>query len=158
MELKEFTRKHPLKIEILPAPENPTMDNSDDMDHWYITLTNEERNSNGLCYMKLYFSQGSGHRTPTPKLMPRTLADHEYNARCKPTKPELEDILDCLASDCAAVENARGFEEFASEFGYDVDSRRAKRTYDTCMKQSTELFDLLGRDAYDLLLWETERL
>jgi len=60
MEIKEFILKHPLKFEAVPAPDNPTMANSGNMDHWYITLTNEEHDSS----MKPYFSQGIGHRTP----------------------------------------------------------------------------------------------
>lgn len=73
-------------------------------------------------------------------------------------EPSAEDVLDCLASDAAGFENARTFEEWASEYGYDADSRKAERTYKAVERQTEALARLLPVDAYDRLLWHTERL
>ena len=84
----------------------------------------------------VYFSQGSAHKKP----------------------PTLADVLDCLASDASGVDNAQSFEDWASEYGYDTDSRKAERTYRICEEQAQKLKALLGQDAYNQLLYSTERL
>lgn len=71
-------------------------------------------------------------------------------------EPELADVLDCLASDASGYENARDFQDWASEYGYDTDRRKAERTYNAVKRQSRKLRNLLG-DQYDALLWNTER-
>jgi hypothetical protein len=73
-------------------------------------------------------------------------------------EPSTADVLDCLACDCAGYENANGFEEWADEYGYDTDSREAEATYNAIRAQVIELDTLLGPDAYNTLLWNTERL
>lgn len=176
MNYQEFIEKNSLEMQVQPAPANPHMQGSKDMDHWYVTVTRNGYNGTqeDKREMTLYFSQGHAHRGKPANLpmdclnlrkkhdgyimMPRTQAEHTWNKHCQPTPPELEDILDCLASDSAAVENARDFEDFAAEFGYDEDSREAEKTYRVCQEQSVRLFDLLGEDAYDTLLWDMERL
>lgn len=86
--------------------------------------------------LTVYFSQGSAHKKP----------------------PTLAEVLDCLASDASGVDNAQSFEDWASEYGYDTDSRKAEATYRICEKQAQELKALLGQDAYTQLLYNTERL
>ena len=56
------------------------------------------------------------------------------------------------------VENARDFTDWAQEYGYDPDSRRAERTFNTVKRQSKGLRRLVGHAAFNELLWETERL
>lgn len=99
--------------------------------HWRITF---RRSGRGV--FSTYFSQGSGHTK----------------------EPTAADVLDCLASDAAGFENAGDFEEWASEYGYDTDSRSAERTYRTIEKQADKLRRFLGEDLYGSLLWDTERL
>jgi len=78
-------------------------------------------------------------------------------AHCK--EPNAEDVLNCLASDSSSVENARGdFEEWASEYGYDTDSRKAEKLFRACKKQAESLKKFLGDELYESLLWETESL
>jgi hypothetical protein len=51
------------------------------------------------------------------------------------------------------------FEEWASDFGYDTDSRSAEATYNACKREADDLADLLETDdAYDTLLHNIERL
>lgn len=71
--------------------------------------------------------------------------------------PTAADVLDCLASDAAGYENARGFVAWAQEYGYDVDSRRAEKTYKTIARQAARLRAFLTDEKYDVLLWQTER-
>lgn len=73
-------------------------------------------------------------------------------------KPKIDDVLDCLANDAAGVENARNFEDWAADYGYDTDSRKAETIYTEIKKQAQELRDLLGDDLYQVLLWEVERM
>jgi hypothetical protein len=106
-------------------------------------------NQNNGKAMSLYFSQGSAHvKAPT-----------------------LEDVLDCLASDAASIENSKpsdehpraiysdtAFENWATEFGYDPDSRKAEKMYKATRRQAEQLKRTIGPEAYDQLLWHTERL
>ena len=105
--------------------------------HWKVTLyfvgRGAEMNDRRL---SVFYSQGSAHTKP----------------------PTAADILDCLASDASGVENARSFEDWCGEFGYDTDSRSAEKTYRLCVDQAQELKAFLGADLYNELLWKTERM
>lgn len=73
-------------------------------------------------------------------------------------EPTAADVLNCLVLDAMGYENADGsFEEWASEYGYDTDSRRAYRTYQQVEKQTNKLRAFLG-DEYDAYLYDTEQL
>lgn len=110
---------------------NPTMTNSDHMDHWRCVIRV------GKARMSLVFSMGSGHGGK---------------------RPDLADVLDCLASDASGYENARSFTDWCSDYGYDEDSRRALKTFKAIERQATSLARVLGDSAYQTLLWDTERL
>jgi hypothetical protein len=58
---------------------------------------------------------------------------------CDIVSPKLEDILDCVSSDSLSYENARNFEDFCNEFGYDINSRKAEKIYQACAEQAKEL-------------------
>jgi len=60
-------------------------------------------------------------------------------------EPSIADVLYCVLMDSGSVENARSFEEWCSEFGYDTDSRKAERIYNGCCRQ---------RDKVQFLLWD----
>ena len=72
-------------------------------------------------------------------------------------EPGADDVLNCLTSDAASYENARSFEEWAGDYGYDTDSRRAEQTYRQVEAQTAKLRKFLG-DQYDAYLWRTEGL
>ena len=132
--LSEFLTAHPLRFAAHPARRNRNMPDWDaGAHHWRCVLANEADHR-----MTVPFSQGSAHRKP----------------------PTVEDVLDCLASDSAGVENARDFWDWAEEYGYlggtGEDARKAERTYKACVRQSEGLKELVGA-AYDDLLWKTER-
>lgn len=71
--------------------------------------------------------------------------------------PDVETVLDSLCSDASSVVNADSFEDWAADFGYDADSRRAEKLYQECVKQTDKLRAFLG-DDFDAYVFETERL
>lgn len=79
-----------------------------------------------------------------------------YTWRAK--QPEVEDVLDCLAGDAQSIDNARSFEDWASNYGYDSDSRSAERSYQATLEASKNLRVWLGAERYRELLKEVERL
>jgi len=110
---------------------NPNMDD-EDMDHWKVTL----RRKFPRRQMTVYFSMGYGHNG---------------------AEPTAEDVIDCLASDASGYDNARGFEDWAGDYGYDADSRKAERIYRVVGRDAARLRRFLG-DDYSAILYDTERL
>ena len=49
------------------------------------------------------------------------------------------------------VLNAGTFEEWAGDFGYDLDSRNAEKIYRACLDNALKLRAMLGNDALDKL-------
>lgn len=56
--------------------------------------------------------------------------------------PELADVLGCIVIDSSAIEQS--FEDWASEYGYDTDSRKAEAIYEACKENGYRLRKLLG--------------
>jgi hypothetical protein len=136
--LNQFIAKHGITAECQWADRNPNMDDKEwsrDSTHYRVTLT--IRDGKRRRKMQTYFSMGSAHTK----------------------EPSAADVLDCLASDASGYDNAQSFEEWARDYGYDPDSRKAEKTYKTIAKQSERLKQWLGNpDEYQHLLFDTERL
>jgi hypothetical protein len=94
-----------------------------DARHFHCRLTSGRRS------FGFYFSQGSAHT-----------AD-----------PTISDVLDCMVSDANGYDNATDFEDWASEYGYETDSRKAERTYRAVKKQAEQLRRTVGDSAYEAL-------
>jgi hypothetical protein len=138
--LAEFIAAHGITAETRRVANNPNMDADKwhaDARHWTVLLAREEVKDGAREWMRLSvpFSQGSAHTSP----------------------PTAADVLDCLAMDAADVENEADFENWCSSVGYDTDSRRAERIYNTVKEQAAHLKVFLGPDAYQTLLWEVDR-
>ena len=129
--LDQFINDQIIVSESQRTATNPNMDDGAEMDHWRVTLRRPGKR------LTIYFSMGRGHDGK---------------------RPTAADVLDCMASDSSTIENAQSFEDWASELGYDTDSRKAHRTYGVCKRQSERLKKFLGDEAYETLLWNTERL
>ena len=132
MTMKQFLSRHPcLHQKHRLVDSNPHMnDMPEGSTHWKITLRNQGRQ------LTTHYSMGPAHTE----------------------EPTLEDVLDCLASDAAGIENSPRFDQWAGEYGYDPDSRKAERVYKVCQKQAEGLLRLLSsRETYDSLLFDTER-
>jgi len=59
--------------------------------------------------------------------------------------PEFADVLYCLVSD-ASVIDFPGFEEWAREYGYDTDSRKAEQMYRECLGTALKLRAIVDLD------------
>lgn len=55
-----------------------------------------------------------------------------------------EEVIDVLIRDAWSYEQAGGFEDWAREFDYDTDSRKAERVYEAVKKQAGEFLDFIG--------------
>lgn len=75
-------------------------------------------------------------------------------------QPDADDVMECLASDAASIENANSFEEWAREFGLDMNddmdawqaNRKWRRTYNQTVNQTTRLRQFLG-EHYHAFVW-----
>ncbi|HUT63574.1 MAG TPA: hypothetical protein VMZ04_06425, partial [Anaerolineae bacterium] len=138
------------------------------MNNWYVTLLN--KSVEGTSIMSLYYSMGTGivekrksiyssewRRGSLPFNRPKTIQDEEDRKHLyRPAQPTVSDVLNCLASDASGIENARDFNEWASEYGYDEDSREAERIYKVCQDQANQLQAFLPDEKYNELLFEVE--
>ena len=110
------------------ADENPNGPDWTDATHYKVVLRCEGRQ------LTTYFSMGYAHTN----------------------EPSAADVLDCLASDSSAM--GESFEDWCRDLGESPDSRKAERTYNICRKQAEGLKRLLGKERFEALVYETERL
>ena len=139
------------------------------MTHYRVTLSAPDKPD-----MVLFYSVGSAYIEREMKRKPlseaarawmkgdRSIwADEGYRPAFehaqKRFKPDIQDVVDCLASDAAGYDNAWHFADWAAEYGYDDDSIKIRGIYDLVGKQSKQLRDLCG-EHLNALLHETERL
>jgi hypothetical protein len=132
--LDQFITEQQLVMSVRPVKRNPHMQGEQMPRNFECTIEFEGKGYHEP--MTVYFSQGYAHKK----------------------NPTLAEVLDCLASDASGVDNARSFEDWASEYGYDTNSRKAEKTYRICQVQAEDLRNLLGCDAYETLLYHTKRL
>ena len=143
------------------------------MDAWQVTLTRAGQS------MHTSYRTGLGHRIPNwgkiahdrgfwpnkqemeqmkQKAMMSRNGDKWLIDYCDHKTPELANLLDSLASDASCYDNARNFEDFCSDLGYDEDSRKAEAIYRACGELAKELKYFLGAELYQTLLYKVERL
>lgn len=60
--------------------------------------------------------------------------------------PNICDVLYSLSLDGSAID-AGGFEQWASDFGYDTDSRKAEAAYKVCIETGLKLRNVLGENG-----------
>lgn len=119
MNIQKFITKNNLKMTVKPRLANPLMD-SPGMDHWTVTIKGNNKR------MSTAYSMGSGH---------------------KGKEPDLEGVLECLASDVSCSQGS--FKEFCSGLGYNEDSRKAEKMFIACRNIKNKLSKILPID--DLL-------
>ena len=78
-----------------------------------------------------------------------------YTGSALTEDPTAYDVLYCLLSDADVENYGSDFESWASDLGYDPDSRKAEKIYNQCVAQTKKLHKLLG-DDFDLF-FEAER-
>jgi len=64
----------------------------------------------------------------------------------KSTHPTLAEVLGSLIMDGSADFNAQSFEDWASEYGYDTDSRKAEGIYNECVRIGRALRQSMSAD------------
>jgi hypothetical protein len=132
--IRGFVMRHGIGFGAEWADSNPHMSHLSD--HWRDAHHFKVQIRKGRRKLTTYFSQGYGISG----------------------EPTVEDVLDCLACDAMMVEGGRSFEDWCGELGLDTDSRKAEKTFKLVELQAKELRCVLGDEAYDELLYETERL
>lgn len=117
-----------LSIIVKQIPSEPMNEGDDDWDHlsWSITLTFQGRT------METKFHTGLGIVG----------------------EPTIGDLLSSLALDASSVIDGQSFEDWAGDFGYDTDSRKAERTYNACKAGAEKLEELLGEDFLHVVTFE----
>lgn len=162
---------------IVARPDGHNKDWHKDASHFVVTLTCEGRTLS-TCY-----SMGSAHldryvleksekkytgftRQEVKKAFSGGRSIHDERVRDSVRKilgrdfaPDIASVFDSLVLDASCYENARNFEEFCAEFGYDTDSRKAEAMYNACGQNAKDLARLLGsRKAFEDVLSNTESL
>jgi hypothetical protein len=109
------------------------------------------------------YGHGIGHikgLNPNPK----TIRDFEQirsllgsGMQMKLHAPKGENALSCLVSDADAIDYPT-FEEWASEFGYDADSRKAEAIYRKCVETGLALRRIFGESGLNELRELTREL
>ena len=129
--IAEFIHSNRIALTAQRASSNPAMPASFDMDHWKCVLRRPRHT------LTVYFSMGRGHHGK---------------------EPVCANVLDCLASESARIDNSNKFDDWCADFGYDTDSRKAERAFKSCQHQALRLKTFLGSSLYAELLYGTERL
>lgn len=129
--LAEFIARETIVMRAVPDGRRRS-DDGWEFDAWICCLSRQQKGRR----MTVPFKMGLGH---------------------KGAPPALADVLDCLAMDAASLEDYPQYEDWAPSLGFDPDSRKGFAVYETCRKQSERLKRFLGEDAYETLLWHTER-
>ena len=131
--IKQFIKENGLTMSCEYADSNPNMKDSQNMNHYKVTIKRRFKvfgnyldSRYGFKQMTLHFSQG-------------------YGVEGEPT---LESVLSCLISDsyCGVT-----FQEFCDNLGYNNDSRKAEKTFKATLKQTSKLKKLLDNKFNDLV-------
>lgn len=117
-ELETFCDERGVTIECSYYSEPPPWD-ARDMDGWKCRLRYQRRS------LTVPFWMGRGHHG---------------------AEPTAGDVLGCLILDATGYENARDFEDWCSEYGYDTDSRKAERIYKAVKASAPKIRRFLGDD------------
>lgn len=121
MTLKQLVNRHNIRVESVMVDSNPNNPDWQDADHWKVTLRFGRRR------LTTPFSMGRAH------------------AR----EPQAIDVLECLLLDAGSADQP--FEDWASDLGFDIDSRKAERAYRIVQRQTKRLQQLLN-GAYETFL------
>lgn len=151
------------KATFVPQSESRNAGDKQPSLNWRITL------SVNRATLTTDYMQGIAHLPDYNKITnPRLVFAHEYLRRCAETgtymrilggrvyesimsfakpiaipAPELRDVLYSLALDSEVLEYPT-FEEWASSYGYDEDSRAAEKTYRACLDIALNLRAMIG--------------
>lgn len=160
MDAQEYIASLGIELKAQPVPGNPNMPDAKDMHHTHVTLRYKDRE------FTTYYSVGWGLVERWVKdhgpMWARSRLRHEHprgpqyreiiDTHANRYRPEAWEVLECLLSDAASVED-RSFHEWCDDMGYDTDSMSARRTYDTILEQAHALSGWLGKETFQTLLY-----
>lgn len=172
MKIETFVERHGITIEAKPVALAAHWTGDKEAQSWECTLKCGKRE------MVTSFTKGSAHRTWSlragvacgydrprtyrtnmPASAPRNAYTYDkeaFLAWSVPTPPSAAEVLDCLAMDASAMDES--FEDWAADFGYDTDSRKAEAAYTACRESGFALRKLLGSADFAVLLNDVERM
>ncbi len=105
------------------------------------------------------YMSGSSAWTVTLTMGDRSMVIPFYTGPAVDMGDLLPLAVDAVVSDAASVENASGFDDWASEYSADLDTpegrRSARETWRALLAQREAVRTFLG-DHYDAYLWETD--
>jgi hypothetical protein len=148
-ELEAFVAKYDIKLACQFVPFSRSRNQGAEYPslNWKVTVNKADRDILTTDYMA-----GCAH-APSYKQLRTKDSDKAVREECesgksvryprKPILPKVIDVLYSLASD-AGVLDSSSFEDWASDFGYDVDSRKAELIYRACLEIALALRNGLG--------------
>jgi hypothetical protein len=151
---RDFCEKHGITISATlegKREQKPTSKDGKPWAHflWRCTLTRSDARAGKL---EQEYRMGLAHVHTTRRAM-ESLGIEKKTA---PTPPKAEDVIDSLIMDASAI--GQTFDDWASEFGYDTDSRQAEKVFHECQDAGARLLKFLGRELFDDLQNNYERL
>jgi len=170
--ITNFIKTHKISMKVENVPSRPdareySVPHHEKPFHYKIRLIKGTPQDGDYGEFCLFYSMGFGHAKKISQALknisPKCVAYAEQIESLRRMKsyipqPKLEDILDSLAMDVAGVIDHQSFEDWAGDYGYDPDSRKAEKVYRACQKLCSDLVGLLGKDTVEALVYETERL
>jgi len=175
-----------MEMSYIFAPNNPNMnDDNQPMYHYFVTLAHNGKlfdlyYSVGIGHSKLFSDSTLFKRIMRDTPICNTIqSKYRGNVHAFPwylnyDKPffaevfekgrkflpalKIEDVLECLVSDTQTVLDSPTFEEWANEFGYDTDSRKALKTFEVIREQGNKFLAFCGREYFNDLLEKIEEL
>lgn len=110
-------------------------------------MTTEERDEANRTRRETgYTDTGRTYWTVTLRYKGRKMTTPYNMGSAHTSEPGAASVLSCLISDNESVKNARSFEDWCGDMGWDSDSRRAERTYNACRDLGAKVERLLGPD------------
>jgi hypothetical protein len=80
-----------------------------------------------------------------------TVYDCDRYNQTKPDNPSLDDVLHCFVMDAQGVGDGQTFEDWAADYGYEVDSREAEKSFNACRDSYFAMIRLFGSDGFEEL-------
>ena len=151
--IAEFIASNRITMTAEQVDENPSMTDGFEGDHWKVVLTRKVLRE-GFDTFHGYKGKLGAVQYSTRKLTTYFSKGYGHHG----AEPTADEVLDCLSSDASCVDNARDFEDFASELGYDSDSRQAEKIFKARKHSAARLEKFLGSGLYQELMYSTERL
>lgn len=71
-------------------------------------------------------------------------------------EPTATEVIECMIMDAQGLENSRYFKDWAADYGYDEDSRKAEKVYKAVNWQTLKLKRFLGGYYEEALTTEEE--